>query len=89
MRGKLAYGVATVALTAAVAACGSSSDSSSTATPSKTANGSTATKDGGNVTVLMGTAPDFLDPAGGLHHPVGGGDVDLLPGAVHVRAQER
>ena len=65
MRGKLAYGVATVALTAAVAACGSSSDSSSSATPSKTANGSTATKDGGHVTVLMGTAPDFLDPQEG------------------------
>ena len=65
MRGKLAYGAATVALAAAVAACGSSSESSSTATPAKTASGSTATKDGGKVTVLMGTAPDFLDPQEG------------------------
>ncbi|WP_157592630.1 ABC transporter substrate-binding protein [Solirubrobacter soli] len=65
MRGKLAYGAATVALAAAVAACGSSSESSSTATPAKTASGSTATKEGGTVTVLMGTAPDFLDPQEG------------------------
>jgi peptide/nickel transport system substrate-binding protein len=65
VRSKLAYGAATVALTAAVAACGSSSDSSSSATPAKTASGSTATKDGGTVTVLMGTAPDFLDPQEG------------------------
>jgi peptide/nickel transport system substrate-binding protein len=57
--------VATVALTAAVAACGSSSDSSSSATPGKTADGSTASKNGGHVTVLMGTAPDFLDPQEG------------------------
>ena len=65
MRSKLAYGAATVALAAAVAACGSSSDNSSTATPAKTASGSTATKDGGTATVLMGTAPDFLDPQEG------------------------
>jgi peptide/nickel transport system substrate-binding protein len=65
VRSKFAYGVTTVALTAAVAACGSSSDNSSTATPAKTASGSTATKDGGKVTVLMGTAPDFLDPQEG------------------------
>jgi len=65
VRGKLAYGAATVALAAAVAACGSSSDNSSTATPAKTASGSTATKDGGTATVLMGTAPDFLDPQEG------------------------
>jgi peptide/nickel transport system substrate-binding protein len=65
VRSKFAYGVTTVALTAAVAACGSSSDSSSTATPAKTASGSTATKDGGKITVLMGTAPDFLDPQEG------------------------
>jgi peptide/nickel transport system substrate-binding protein len=65
VRGKLAYGVATVALTAAVAACGSGSDSAGSATPAKTASGSTAAKDGGKVTVLMGTAPDFLDPQEG------------------------
>jgi peptide/nickel transport system substrate-binding protein len=65
VRSKFAYGVTTVALAAAVAACGSSSDGSSTATPAKTASGSTATKDGGKVTVLMGTAPDFLDPQEG------------------------
>jgi peptide/nickel transport system substrate-binding protein len=65
VRGKLAYGVATVALTAAVAACGSSSDSSSGAAPAKSPSGSTAAKDGGKVTVLMGTAPDFLDPQEG------------------------
>src|SRR3954470_19611547 len=54
-----------MALAGVVAACGSSSDSASTATPAKTASGSAASKDGGTVTVLMGTAPDFLDPQEG------------------------
>src|SRR4051812_3293989 len=61
----MAHGAAAVALAAAVAACGSSSDSTGRATPAKTASGSAATKDGGTATVLMGTAPDFLDPQEG------------------------
>ena len=44
-----------------VSACGSSSDDSS----GKTTPATTSTKDGGKVTVLMGTAPDFLDPQEG------------------------
>jgi peptide/nickel transport system substrate-binding protein len=54
-----------IALAVALSACGSSSGNSSSAAPSKTATGSPATKDGGKVTVLMGTAPDFLDPQEG------------------------
>src|ERR1700742_4578115 len=63
--------VAVGALAVGATACGSSSDdntSSSTATPAKTAAGSgsaPATKSGGTVTVLFGTAPDFLDPQEG------------------------
>jgi peptide/nickel transport system substrate-binding protein len=61
----LATSCLAIALAAALSACGSSTDNSSSATPSKTATGSAATKDGGKVTVLMGTAPDFLDPQEG------------------------
>ncbi len=46
----------------AVAACGSSS--SSTTTPSSSG-GSATSKSGGTVTLLMGTAPDSLDPGFG------------------------
>jgi peptide/nickel transport system substrate-binding protein len=57
---------APIVLAVALAACGSSSDSSSSGTPSKTSSGSPATtKSGGKVTLLMGTAPDFLDPQEG------------------------
>src|SRR5690349_11156120 len=65
--------VAVGALSLGAAACGSSSNdnnsgSSGTATPAKTSQGSgsaPATKSGGTVTVLFGTAPDFLDPQEG------------------------
>jgi peptide/nickel transport system substrate-binding protein len=65
VRNKLAISCLPVALAVALSACGSGSDNSGSATPAKTANGSTATKDGGNATLLMGTAPDFLDPQEG------------------------
>ena len=58
MRKFLATSCLTIAAVVALSACGSSSDNSSSATP-------TATKDGGKVTLLMGTAPDFLDPQEG------------------------
>src|SRR5215813_13376526 len=51
----------------AVAACGSSSSNSSS-TNEKSAGGTAtpaAAKNGGSVTLLMGTAPDFLDPQEG------------------------
>ena len=58
---RLVWGCLPIALAVVVSACGSSSDdSTSKATPA-----ATATKDGGKVTVLMGTAPDFLDPQEG------------------------
>ena len=64
--------VAVGALAVGAAACGSSSNdsgSSSTATPAKTTGSSPATTPsapkGGTVTVLFGTAPDFLDPQEG------------------------
>jgi peptide/nickel transport system substrate-binding protein len=44
-----------------VSACGSSSDDFT----SKATSAATTTRDGGKVTVLMGTAPDFLDPQEG------------------------
>jgi peptide/nickel transport system substrate-binding protein len=65
VRNKVAAGCLPIALAVALSACGSSSGNSSSATPAKTASGSTATKNGGKVTVLMGTAPDFLDPQEG------------------------
>jgi peptide/nickel transport system substrate-binding protein len=55
---------AVAAMAIAVAACGSSSKNESAA--SGTATPATAgTKNGGTVTLLMGTAPDFLDPQEG------------------------
>ena len=63
---KVAWGCVPVALAIALSACGSSSDNSGNSTPAKPSNGSPATtKSGGKVTVLMGTAPDFLDPQEG------------------------
>jgi peptide/nickel transport system substrate-binding protein len=63
---KLAVSCAPIVLAVALAACGSSSGSSSSGTPAKTPSGSPATtKSGGKVTLLMGTAPDFLDPQEG------------------------
>jgi peptide/nickel transport system substrate-binding protein len=63
---KLAVSCAPIVLAVALAACGSSSGSSSSSTPAKTSSGSPATtKSGGKVTLLMGTAPDFLDPQEG------------------------
>jgi len=44
----------------AIAACGSSSSSSTTTTSSSS--GTSTSKSGGTVTLLMGTAPDSLDP---------------------------
>src|SRR3954467_11006288 len=64
MNNRLVWGCVPVALALALSACGDSSDSSSPA-PAKTASGSTASKTGGKVTLLMGTAPDFLDPQEG------------------------
>jgi peptide/nickel transport system substrate-binding protein len=56
---RLLWSCLPIALAVVVAGCGSSSDdASSVSTPA-------ATKDGGKVTVLMGTAPDFLDPQEG------------------------
>jgi peptide/nickel transport system substrate-binding protein len=54
----LATSCLTIAAAVVLSACGSSSGNSSNATPA-------ATKDGGKVTLLMGTAPDFLDPQEG------------------------
>jgi peptide/nickel transport system substrate-binding protein len=60
---KLVGSCVPVVLAIALTACGSSSESSSTSTPS---GGSPATTEsGGTATVLMGTAPDFLDPQEG------------------------
>jgi peptide/nickel transport system substrate-binding protein len=60
---KLVGSCVPVVLAIALTACGSSSESSSTSTPS---GGSPATtKSGGTATLLMGTAPDFLDPQEG------------------------
>jgi len=47
----------------AIAACGSSSSSSTTTTSSSS--GTSTSKSGGTVTLLMGTAPDSLDPGFG------------------------
>jgi peptide/nickel transport system substrate-binding protein len=47
-----------------VAACGSSSSNSESTTAS-TATPAASTKNGGTITLLMGTAPDFLDPQEG------------------------
>src|SRR5678810_376602 len=47
----------------AVTACGSSTKTESTATG--TATPAAATKNGGTITLLMGTAPDYLDPQEG------------------------
>src|SRR3954452_10856156 len=41
-------------------ACGSSDNSSSSSSTSKSSGGG---KEGGSITVAIGTAPDFLDPA--------------------------
>ena len=58
---RLLWGCLPIALAVVVSACGSSSDdASTTGTPA-----ASSTKDGGKVTVLMGTAPDFLDPQEG------------------------
>jgi peptide/nickel transport system substrate-binding protein len=58
---RLLWGCLPIALAVVVSACGSSSDDASTnGTPA-----ASSTKDGGKVTVLMGTAPDFLDPQEG------------------------
>jgi peptide/nickel transport system substrate-binding protein len=52
-----------VVLAMAVTACGSSTKTESTATG--TATPAAATKNGGTITLLMGTAPDYLDPQEG------------------------
>jgi len=52
-----------MALATVVAACGSSAKNESTAAGS--ASPAAATKNGGTITLLMGTAPDFLDPQEG------------------------
>jgi peptide/nickel transport system substrate-binding protein len=55
-----------VMLAIAVTACGSSSSSSSSeSTSTSSATPAAATKNGGTITLLMGTAPDFLDPQEG------------------------
>jgi peptide/nickel transport system substrate-binding protein len=54
---RLLWSCVAIGLAVVVSACGSSSKSSSSNTP--------APKAGGKVTVLMGTAPDFLDPQEG------------------------
>jgi peptide/nickel transport system substrate-binding protein len=59
---RLALPVATAAMAVVVAACGSSSKNESAATKTATP---AAAKSGGTVTLLMGTAPDFLDPQEG------------------------
>ena len=51
------------ALALGVAACGSSSpSSSSTSSSGGSSTSGTAVKNGGSITILMGTAPDYLDP---------------------------
>jgi peptide/nickel transport system substrate-binding protein len=55
----LALASTLVVAVGAIAACGSSDKSSSTSTASTT---KSSGKTGGKVTVLMGTAPDYLDP---------------------------
>jgi peptide/nickel transport system substrate-binding protein len=60
--------VAVGALAVGATACGSSNDNNSTPTPAKKSTGSspaTTQKKGGTVTVLFGTAPDYLDPQEG------------------------
>lgn len=64
---RLALPVVTAAMAIAVAACGSS-PSNSSGNNEKSASGTAtpaAAKNGGTVTLLMGTAPDFLDPQEG------------------------
>src|SRR5206468_2835258 len=53
-------------LALALAACGSSSSSSSsTSSTGGTSSSGGNVKDGGSATVVMGTAPDYLDPSEG------------------------
>src|SRR3954470_4942270 len=55
----------TVAAAVGVAACGSSDDDNSSSSGSATstpAASSGGAKNGGKITLLMGTAPDYLDP---------------------------
>jgi peptide/nickel transport system substrate-binding protein len=56
---RLLLGASAIALAVVVSACGASSDDT------QSAPAASATKNGGTVTVLMGTAPDFLDPQEG------------------------
>jgi peptide/nickel transport system substrate-binding protein len=46
-------------------ACGSSDNNKSSSSSSSTTKSSGGGKEGGNITVLIGTAPDYLDPAQG------------------------
>ena len=75
---------AVTVLPAVLVACGGTTSSSGASTPSAT----TAAKQGGTVKLLMGTAPDYPGPAGGLHDAVGRGDLDLVHRPVHLRAQD-
>jgi peptide/nickel transport system substrate-binding protein len=56
--------VLAVALAVTLAACGSSSSKTTTSAPASTGSSSTSTKSG-TITLLMGTAPDSLDPGFG------------------------
>jgi peptide/nickel transport system substrate-binding protein len=66
---RLVWSAAPIALAIALAACGSSSDNGSSSSSSGSSGGASSspatTKQGGTVTLLMGTAPDFLDPQEG------------------------
>ena len=73
-------GLLAVALAVGLAACGSSSSSSSTSSgssPGSSTTGSSSTvKNGGTVTMLMGVAPQSLDP--GLDYTTQGAEVNWL-----------
>src|SRR4051794_27827040 len=64
LRGPAAPLALLAALAMLVAACGSSGSSSSSSSSSSGSSGSSDSsgKTGGTATVLMGTAPDYLDP---------------------------
>jgi len=66
---RLSAPVLTLALAATLSACGSSSSSSSSSSPSGSSKSSAAApiapSSGNTITVLQGTAPDFLDPGQG------------------------
>ena len=80
---RLVWGCLPIALAIVVSACGS------TRRHLEHEHAGRDDKDGGKVTVLMGTAPDFLDPQEGYTTQSAEATWISYLGPVHLRAQER